>query len=53
MHILGGNEPKVNILSFKAIKYGLSNFSRISVSSPNELFNAYVIAFRASLNANY
>jgi len=49
MQILAGNEPKVNILSFKEIKYGLSSFSRISISSPREVLKQYVIALRASL----
>ena len=52
MPILTGNKPKVNILSFKEIKYGLSSFSRISVSSPREVLKQYVIVLRASLLAN-
>ncbi len=52
MQILVGNEPKVNILSFKKIKYGLSSLSKISISSPREELKQQVISLRASLNAN-
>jgi hypothetical protein len=52
MQILVGNEPKVNILSFKKIKYGLSCLFKISISSPREELKQQVISLRASLNAN-